>query len=45
MKDALQFADEWKRALKLLDTYLGLARHKLSPYVVHVYPDVREVET
>jgi hypothetical protein len=34
-------ANEWRGALKLLDPYLGLGRHRLSPFVVHVFPDVR----
>ncbi len=35
--------DEWRGALALLDAYLGLRRHRLSPFVLHLMIDVREV--
>jgi len=32
--------DEWKGAVKVIQTFLGVERTKLSPYVHHVYLDV-----
>ena len=32
---------EWQGALALLDSFLGLGRHRLAPYVRHIFPDVR----
>lgn len=34
--------DEWKGAVLTIETYLGVTRSRLSPYVGHVYLDVRE---
>lgn len=33
--------EEWRGALRLLDAFLGLGRHRLSPFVVHLFIDVR----
>jgi hypothetical protein len=39
-----QTADEWKGAIELLETYLGLSKnHRLSKYVHHAYIDVRQL--
>ena len=39
-----QSADEWKGAIELLETYLGLSKnHRLSKYVHHAYVDVRHL--
>jgi hypothetical protein len=35
---------EWKGALKLADTILGLRKCTLSPYVIHVFVDVKELD-
>ena len=37
--------EEWEGAIKLLHNFLGLNRHKLSPYVVDVFIDVGELES
>jgi hypothetical protein len=39
----LSTEDERKSALKLPDTFHGLVRHKFFPYVLHVFPDVRDL--
>jgi hypothetical protein len=36
--------EEWEGAIKLLHNFLGVNRHKLSPYVVDVFIDVGELE-
>jgi hypothetical protein len=33
--------DEWKGAVRTIETFLGVERTKLSPFVHHVYLDVR----
>jgi len=35
---------EWKGALKLLHSYLGLGRHKLQKYICDVFIDVKKLE-
>ena len=35
--------DEWEGAIKLLHTYLGIGRHKLSKYMVDVFVDTNKV--
>ncbi len=37
--------EEWEGAIKLLHNFLGINRHKLSPYVVDVFIDVGELES
>jgi hypothetical protein len=37
--------EEWEGAIKLLHNFLGINRHKLSPYVVDVYIDIGELES
>lgn len=36
--------EEWEGAIKLLHNFLGINRHKLSPYVIDVYIDVGKLE-
>lgn len=35
---------EWSGAIKLLNSYLGIERHKLQDFVADLYIDVRELE-
>ena len=35
--------EEWEGAIKLLNTFLDLKRHKLSPFVVDVFIDVNKL--
>jgi hypothetical protein len=37
--------EEWKGAIQVTEAYLGLGRHKLSPYVHHVFVDVGSLPT
>jgi hypothetical protein len=37
--------EEWRGALKLMKTLLGLSRHKLSKYMVDIFIDVNEMES
>lgn len=34
---------EWQGAIKLLHSYLGIGKHKLSKYIADVFVDVREL--
>jgi len=36
--------DEWRGAIKLLESYLGIGRHRLKKFATDVYIDVRELE-
>jgi len=36
-----QTIDEWKGALSLLTSYLGIGRHRLKPYIADIFIDVR----
>lgn len=35
---------EWEGALKVLHTYLGLSRHKLSKYMVDIFIDINDLK-
>jgi hypothetical protein len=35
--------DEWNGAIRLMEGYLGLARHRLSRYIHKVFVDVRQI--
>ncbi len=41
--DGPRSKDEWEGALRLLHTYLGLTRHRLSRYVLHLFVDTRNL--
>jgi hypothetical protein len=36
---------EWKGAIKLMECYLGLQRHKLSKWVHEMFIDVNELRS
>ena len=35
--------EEWEGAIRLMQSFLGLRRHKLSAYVLDVFVDVAEL--
>ncbi len=38
--------EEWETSILLLERLLGIpSKHKLSPYIIHVFIDVREIES
>ncbi len=36
--------EEWEGAIKVTEVYLGLPRHKLRPFVHHVFVDVNDLK-
>lgn len=36
-------SEEWEGAIKIVESYLGISRHKLSPFVRHVFCDVATI--
>lgn len=36
---------EWQGAIKLLNSYIGIGKHRLQDFIADVYIDVRELET
>ena len=36
---------EWEGAIQVTEAYLGLGRHKLSPYVHHVFVEVKDFQS
>lgn len=37
--------EEWHGAIKVVESYLGLGAHKLSPFIHHVFVDVRDLSS
>ncbi|NUR19676.1 MAG: hypothetical protein HOQ12_09115 [Gemmatimonadaceae bacterium] len=42
--DTVRTVEEWRGAIKLIDAYMGLGRHRLQQYVHKIFVDVKDIE-